>query len=179
MQFSADYSGRLPEIAEHFRAVFSASEGDSEGDLIAALVQEMFASTADPDLSAFTALKDGSIAGCILFTRLSYEQDSRTVFLLSPVAVRTQRQGQGIGQVLIRHGLTAMRQHGADVAVTYGDPSYYGKTGFRQITESQAAAPLPLSHPHGWQAQSLTGAELAPLRGPSCCVPALNNPVYW
>lgn len=179
MQFAEDYKDRIPEITGLFRSAFAASEGKGEGDLIASLVLEMFATTAAGDLFAFSALDGGSLAGSILFTRLRYDQDSRTVFILSPVAVQTQRQGQGIGQALISHGLNAMRGHGADAAVTYGDPAYYCKVGFQQITEAQAAAPQPLSHPEGWQAQSLKGAELTPLRGRAHCVPALDNPVYW
>lgn len=179
MEFSSDCSGHIPAITEHFRAVFTASEDEGEGNLVANLVQEMFATSPSGDLFAFMARGNGSLMGCLLFTRLHYPQDNRTVFILSPAAVQTRSQRQGIGQALITHSLNALRQHGADIAVTYGDPAYYGRTGFQQITENQAAAPQPLSHPHGWLAQSLTGAMLTPLRGPSHCVPALDNPVYW
>ena len=179
MEFTSEYRDRIPDIIELFRAVFSAADGKSEADLVAGLVRDMFATTAETDLLAHSAWDGGALTGCILFTRIRFPQDSRTVFILSPAAVAAQRQGQGIGQALIRHGLSEIRKQGADAAVTYGDPAYYGKVGFQQITEAWAAAPVPLNHPEGWLAQSLTGAGLKPLHGPSECVPALRNPVYW
>ena len=66
-----------------------------------------------------------------------------------------------------------------DVAVTYGDPAFYGKVGFAPITEDQVRPPCTLSFPHGWLGQSLTGRPLAPLKGPSRCVAALDKPEYW
>ncbi|WP_260009575.1 GNAT family N-acetyltransferase [Leisingera aquaemixtae] len=179
MEFLSEYRGHTREIIGLFRAAFTASEGEAEGGLIAGLVRDIFAKTPDQDLFVFSAWDGSTLTGCIMFSRLRFDQDSRTVFLLSPVAVSPSRQRQGIGQALLKHGLSRIREHGVDVAVTYGDPAYYGKTGFRQITEAQAAAPVPLRVPEGWLAQPLSGAELAPLRGPSSCIEALNNPDYW
>lgn len=179
MKFSSAYRGHTTGIISLFRAVFAASEGEAEGDLIAGLVRDIFTKTPEQDLFVYSAWDDGTLTGCIIFSRLRYAQDSRTVFILSPVAVATSRQRQGIGQALLKHGLSEIRKQGADVAVTYGDPAYYSKVGFRQITEAEAAAPVPLRFPEGWLAQPLNGGELAPLRGPSMCIEALNNPVYW
>jgi predicted N-acetyltransferase YhbS len=47
--------------------------------------------------------------------------------------------------------------------MTYGDPSYYAKVGFMPISEADAQAPFPLSHPEGWLAQSLTERAMTPL----------------
>ena len=179
MELSLKYRGHTSEIISLFRAVFAASEGDAEGDLIAGLVRDIFAKTPEQDFFVYSAWDGHSLIGCIIFSRLRYDQDSRTVFLLSPVAVSTSRQRQGTGQALLRHGLDGIRKQGVDVAVTYGDPGYYSRVGFRQITEAQAAAPLSLNFPEGWLAQPLNGEELAPLRGPSACIEALNNPDYW
>ena len=75
--------------------------------------------------------------------------------------------------------MQALRKAHVDMAVTYGDPGYYSKIGFKQITEVFARPPFNLKHPEGWLAQSLTEAEMTPLTGPSCCVDALNDPVFW
>ncbi|WP_027243740.1 GNAT family N-acetyltransferase [Leisingera daeponensis] len=179
MEFLSEYRGSTREIISLFRAAFAASEGDAEGELRAGLVRDIFAKTPDQDLFVYSARDSGTLTGCIIFSRLRYEQDSRTVFLLSPVAVSPGRQRQGIGQALLKHGLSRIGKEGVDVAVTYGDPAYYSKVGFRQITGAQAAAPMPLRFPDGWLAQPLNGEELAPLRGPSSCIEALNDPVYW
>jgi putative acetyltransferase len=110
---------------------------------------------------------------------MSYAGDARQVFVLAPVAVATDRQGQGVGTALIRHGLDALRARGVDVALTYGDPAYYGRIGFRPITTEIAAAPYPLQFPHGWLGQALDGGPLRPLVGEVACVPALADPAFW
>ncbi|RBW57740.1 GNAT family N-acetyltransferase [Ruegeria sp. A3M17] len=179
MKFTAEkqeWSNALPMV---FRQVFTDSEGATEGKVIGALVSELLASTPDDDLHAAIAHDGPQVLGCILFSRLRFDQDPRQVFLMSPVAVRTDRQKTGIGQRLIAYGLDELRRDKVDFVVTYGDPTYYGKTGFFPISEKVAQAPLPLSHPHGWLGQSLTGAEMVPLKGPSHCVIAFNKPELW
>jgi predicted N-acetyltransferase YhbS len=99
--------------------------------------------------------------------------------MMAPVAVAPAHQGQGIGQRLIAHGLDALRQEGVDIAVTYGDPAFYGRVGFAPVAEAVLPAPQPLRQPQGWLAQSLTGAPLTPLCGPVRCVAAFDDPALW
>jgi predicted N-acetyltransferase YhbS len=63
--------------------------------------------------------------------------------------------------------------------VTYGDPAFYEKVGFRPVSQDTLPPPLDLSQPDGWLAQSLTDNEVPRLHGPSTCVPAFNDPVFW
>lgn len=179
MELSAGFKGREQEIIDLFTATFTASEGADEGVLIGDLVRNLLGGTAEQDLFVFTAVEAGVIAGGIASSRLTYEHDDRTVFVLAPLAVATEFQGKGIGQRLLTHCLTALRNAGVDIAVTYGDPDYYSKVGFTQITEAFAPAPFKLNHPEGWLGQSLTNREMTPLKGPSRCVDALNDPVFW
>jgi len=179
MDVSTEYQARTEAIAGLFAATFSASEGAEEGAVIGALARRLMAETPASDLRVFTAWDGGALVGAILFTRLAYAGDPRTVFLLSPVAVATAQQGRGIGQRLIAHGLDALRQEGADIAVTYGDPAFYGRVGFAPVAETVLPAPQPLGQPQGWLAQSLTGAPLAPLPGPARCVAAFDDPALW
>jgi predicted N-acetyltransferase YhbS len=88
-------------------------------------------------------------------------------------------QGKGIGQRLINHGLSALRQEGVDIAVTYGDPAFYGRVGFEPVSAADLPAPQPLYQPQGWIAQSLTEAPLTPLSGPARCVAAFDDPALW
>ncbi|NEX15815.1 MAG: GNAT family N-acetyltransferase [Halochromatium sp.] len=179
MQFSTNTQDREKAIIELFRATFTASEGAEEGALIGDLVKNLLASTAEQDRFVFIAEEKGAIIGGILFSRLTYEQDERTVFVLAPVAVATDQQGKGIGQRLLHQGLAALRSAGVDIAMTYGDPGYYAKVGFKPISEADAPAPFKLQQPEGWLAQSLTDRAMTPLKGPSRCVEALNDPVFW
>ena len=179
LRFHDGHKGWEGEIVDLFTATFAASEGEQEGALIGELVRNLLGGTAEEDLFVFTAEDHGRIIGGIVFSRLTYEQDERTVFILAPVAVMPDQQGKGVGHRLLTHGLTELGRAGVDIAVTYGDPNFYAKVGFTPISEGDAAAPLPLNHPEGWLAQSLTDRAMAPLKGPSRCVEALNDPVFW
>lgn len=179
MQFSTSYENRIAEIVDLFTATFTASEGAEEGVMIEGLVRNLLTQTNPDDIFVFTATEGEALIGGAIFTRLVYANDPRTVFLLSPMAVATVQQGQGIGQALLRHALAELRSAGIDVAITYGDPNFYGKVGFKPVSEDIAPAPLPLSQPQGWIAQSLTSDDFTPLRGPSTCVSALNDPSFW
>lgn len=175
----SDPAERAEEIVALLTRTFAASEGEAEGRLIGGLVRDLLSTTPQADLTVFSARDGGSIVGCIMFTPLRFEDDTRKVALLSPVAVASGRRGQGIGQALLRYGLDALRADGVDVAVTYGDPGYYGRIGFSQVTGDDVRPPLPLSQPEGWLALSLDDRPLTPLKGPSRCVAALNDPGYW
>jgi predicted N-acetyltransferase YhbS len=179
MEFLTGHKGREAEIIDLFTATFTASEGEEEGALIGELVRNLLGGTAGQDLFVFTAEEDGVIIGGIVFSRLTYALDERTVFVLAPVAVATEKQGKGIGQRLLTHGLATLRSAGVDTVMTYGDPNYYAKVGFVPISEADAPAPHKLNHPEGWLGQSLTDRAMAPLKGPSHCVEALNDPLFW
>jgi predicted N-acetyltransferase YhbS len=178
MEFSDRIAGHETAIAALFTTTFTASEGPEEGALIGALVSRLLSDVPHDQLRAFTAWDDGQLVGGVTFTPLTYS-DPRRVMLLSPMAVAPERQGEGIGQALITHALAQLRAEGADIAVTYGDPAFYGKTGFEPVTEATLPAPQPLSQPMGWIAQSLTDAPLTPLEGPARCVPPFNTPDLW
>ncbi|NOD46447.1 MULTISPECIES: GNAT family N-acetyltransferase [unclassified Ruegeria] len=179
MKFSTGLADSPFNVAQFFEDVFAASEGTGEGVVIGAFVQDLIDSTPSKDLLVCTAHSESQLLGCAIFSRIMFPQDARCVFILSPMAVRTDNQKTGVGQALISYGLDCLRAAGVDVALTYGDPGYYCKTGFGQISETTAQPPLALSHPHGWLGQSLDGQDLTPLKGPSRCVPALNNPSLW
>lgn len=179
MEFTTCGRDRADEAAELFRAAFTASEGDREGALIGQLAKDLIETTPPAALFGFAAREAGALAGCILFSRLAYTRDARRVVLLGPVAVAPDWQGKGVGQALLRHGLSEIAARGVDVAITYGDPAFYARVGFCPITVEEAAPPLPLSRPEGWLGLSLTKAAFTPLTGPSRCVPALNDPDFW
>lgn len=179
MDFHSGFSGREQDILDLFTSTFSASESAEEGALIGKFVTDLMEQTPAKDLVVWSAYDAETLLGCIFFSRLTFEQDERTAFILSPVAVKTDHQKTGIGQKLIARGLNELRQAGVDYVFTYGDPNYYSKTGFGQITEAFAKAPLKLSHPHGWLGQSLSNSDEKSFVGESRSVSAVNNPALW
>lgn len=179
MQFSNSITVVEDKFVDLYTATFSESEGADEGAIIGKLVRNLQDSAQPRDIRVFTAIDGDDIVGGVIFSRLTYSDDTRSVFILSPMAVAKDRQGQGIGQGLIKHALAALKADGADAAITYGDPAFYGKVGFQPLDTAQAASPLPLSMPFGWVGQSLTDAPLLPLKGTCACVDALNDPSLW
>lgn len=121
------------EIERLFINTFSDSEGQSEGERIGQLVGNLMSSTDKGSIHGFVATEAGQIVGGIFFSRLTFE-DGTNAFILSPVAVRTDFQGKGIGQRLIRFGLDELSKDGVELAVTYGDPGFYSKVGFQVVT---------------------------------------------
>ena len=161
-----------------YHRVFADSEGPAEGELIGDLAQRLLATTEGGDLMGFVAREEERIVGCILFTRLRFD-DPVNAFLLSPVAVDTGRQRSGIGRRLIGHGLDYLSQSGVELVFTYGDPRYYAKTGFEPVPEAIAQAPFDLAYPEGWLVRCLSQTDCPPLSGRSRCVDAFNDPRYW
>lgn len=178
MKYSLFNSSDAQEVIELFKNVFSASEGESEGQIIGGLVSNLISKTRPQDLFGCVAIDNGCIVGCIFFSRFIVP-NGQVAFILSPVAISTGVQGSGIGQQLITYGLDHLRALNVSLAFTYGDPAFYSKTGFEQIAENVVKAPFPLSQPIGWLAQSLDGMPIQVMQGATECVGALSDPKYW
>jgi len=178
MNYSPYCSRDADKVTQLFIATFSDAEGPSEGEMIGKLATDLVNTTDEKDLFGFVARDDAQIAGSIFFSRIQFECGINC-FILAPVAVRTDLQGRGIGRELITYGIAALSKRGVQLVLTYGDPAFYAKVGFRAVTEAMIPAPMTLQHPEGWLAQSLTGKDIQPIKGPSSCVEALNRPEYW
>lgn len=166
------------DIVRLFESVFTDSEGETEGALVGQLASDLFDKTGVDDLYNFVAASNGQLLASIFFSRLRIDRGT-SAFLLAPVAVHSQHQGKGIGQSLIRHGLNALREAGVHVALTYGDPRFYGKVGFRGVSGDAIRAPYKLSQPEGWLVQSLANTSIDTLSGECQCVEAFRDAVYW
>lgn len=178
MEFTSPGCGCAVELTELFRTSFAASEGEAEGEAIATLVSRLSRAIDAERVFCFGAVEDHALVAAIFFTELVFAAEVR-VFMLAPVAVLPSCQRRGIGQALIRSGLDAMQQRGVEIAVTYGDPAFYGKVGFLPLPESILRAPMPLSMPRGWLGQSLTGKPIPTLNDRPTCVAAFQDPHYW
>jgi putative acetyltransferase len=165
-------------IEELFFLAFSDSEGEAEGRLIGGLAKDLLNRTASEDVFVFVAVEGDEIVGAIIVSRMPAENEA-DLFVLAPVAVQTKSQGKGVGQKLIEYGIKELKDRGIKVLVTYGDPNFYTKTGFHQITTDLIQPPFQLSQPQGWLAQTLDGNPLRRIEGECSCVSALNNPHYW
>lgn len=161
-----------------FERVFSDSEGAEEGKILKQLVCDLLQTTPNEDLIVFVAKEKEEIIGSIIFSKVTFGS-FKNAFILSPVAIATSHQKQGIGQQLINEGKKYLKEQNVELLLTYGDPNYYAKVGFKAIKEEQIKAPYALSFPHGWLAQSLNNNALPIIKEKPQCVLALSHQHYW
>ncbi|WP_415891313.1 GNAT family N-acetyltransferase [Neptuniibacter sp. SY11_33] len=178
IEFSIINHSNAHQVVDLFEEVFTASAGEEEGRLLKQLVTKLVDETRQNDLLGFCALESDHLVGAIFFSRLTIPAPTLG-FMLSPVAIDSDYQGKGIGQKLIGFGLEQLKNLGVVLVVTYGDPAFYSKTGFKQVSTELIEPPYPLSQPIGWLAQMLNNQDIQPSKGKLGCVKAFNNPDYW
>ncbi|RBP85535.1 GNAT family N-acetyltransferase [Marinomonas rhizomae] len=100
MKLSLFSESRSQEVIDLFKSVFSASDGEAEGQVIADFVANLIATTKSLDLICCIAEENEILVGCVCFSRFTVP-NGQAAFILSPVAVSTDVQGRGIGQKLI------------------------------------------------------------------------------
>lgn len=166
------------EVEELFTSVFTSSEGEKEGKLIGNLSSQLASNIDNNEIISFGVYENETLIGSIFFTRLQFGTPIQ-VYMLAPVAIRTEHQGKGIGQELINYGLSELKKRSVNVAITYGDPSFYSKVGFKALSENVIQAPLKLSMPFGWLGQPLTEEPIPTINERPVCVKEFNDPVYW
>jgi putative acetyltransferase len=79
---------------------------------------------------SLVAEQEGEVVGHIAFSKIQIDGRDCPWYILGPVGVQPNHQRQGIGQALVRKGLQALRQLGAEGCVLVGDPAFYTRFGF-------------------------------------------------
>ena len=124
MRIRSEESADLDAVRAVNRAAFG---GEVEANLVDALRLE-----ASPIVS-LVADDGGVVIGHVMFSPVSIDanaSDASTLMGLAPLAVRPDRQRQGVGGALIREGLAACRLRGVAAVVLVGMPEYYPRFGF-------------------------------------------------
>ena len=85
----------------------------------------------------------GEIVGHAAFSPVTIDGRPLGWFGLGPVAVRPDRQRQGIGDALISEGLGQLVAYGAAGCVVLGEPGYYGRFGFQPVERLRYPGPPP------------------------------------
>jgi putative acetyltransferase len=86
-----------------------------------------------PELD-FVAILDGKIVGNIMYAHSRVHDESGKVhpmLTFGPLCVHPDLHGKGIGSLLVRHTLPIAIGMGFTAIITYGDPDYYKRFGFR------------------------------------------------
>ena len=135
MQIVSVTPDRYATVADLNRDAFGR---DAEGLLIARLRDHGLV------LVERAALGAGELIGHILFSRIEVEIDGRPIraAALAPMAVRPDRQRQGIGSRLVQDGLAQLRHIGCEAVIVLGHPGYYPRFGFSAALAKKLDAPF-------------------------------------
>jgi putative acetyltransferase len=108
----------------------------------AALVQRL--RLAGLVAASLVAEEEGTIVGHLMLSWLAASVEGRklSALALAPVAVLPDRQGRTIGSRLVRAGVVAARETGAEAIIVLGHPGYYPRFGFSAALASGLAAPF-------------------------------------
>lgn len=102
---------------------------------------------------SLVAEEDGVLLGHVALSPVEISSGASAWFGLGPIAVRPDRQGQGLGSALMQAALSELRRLGGRGCVLLGAPAYYGRFGFRP----EPGLELPGVPPEYFQALALEG----------------------
>ena len=132
-------------------ALIDAAFGDTETSEFTAKIRASAGYV--PELT-FVADDGGELVG---FTMLSYvNAGERNVLILTPMAVRPDRQRTGVGKQVVRAAIAAADAREEPVLLVEGVPSYYPQFGFRSASELGFERPDPRIPEAAWMALPLT-----------------------
>lgn len=164
------------------------AERAEDHEAIAAVVEAAFGSTDEPRLVegfrasagylpelALVAEEGGEVVGHVLFT-LTELINGTSILMLSPLAVRPDRQRRGIGSALVRKGLRVSAERTEPLVIVEGNPSYYSRFGFVAASELGLERPYETIPEAAFQALRLP-AYVERARGPVVYPPPLS-PFY-
>jgi len=128
------------ECVEDHPQIKSLVQAAFESPVEARLIEDLRASPGYVPELALVA-DEGDVVGHVMFTVTRLE-DGTAILMLSPLAVRPDRQRQGVGSALVREGLRLAGERGELLVIVEGDPRYYSRFGFALASE------LGLERPH-------------------------------
>ncbi len=153
---------------------------ESESEQVAALAVNLLNAKTSPETRSLVAEQDGTLVGHIAFSPLfTTNSENWQGYVLAPLAVKPDHQRCGVGASLIKEGIGILTDSGVNMLFVYGDPDYYGRSGFSVEDSAGYLPPYDLQYPFGWQAMILNSVHSAELPLSLSCVDALNYPQLW
>ena len=143
-----------PEDVAEIRRVIDAAFGDTA---TSAFTQALRDSDGYVPELTFVAAENGALVG---FTMLSYVSvDERRILILTPMAVRPDRQRRGVGATVVLAAIEAAEARGEPLVLVEGVPSYYPQFGFESATALGLERPDPRIPEAAWMARPLSAYD--------------------
>jgi putative acetyltransferase len=79
---------------------------------------------------SLVAEDEGALIGHVAVSPVTISDGSENWYGLGPISVLPEKQGEGIGEMLMNRALKRLRSLGAEGCVLLGDPNYYKRFGF-------------------------------------------------
>ena len=149
-------------------------EAFPEEDLVP-LVRRLLTDAAT--IATLVAVADASVVGVVIFTRCAV--DGVDVALLGPLAVAPSRQRQGVGDALVRQGLSMLEGEAVRAACVLGDPRYYARFDFRPEVGIVPPFPLPPAWNDAWRSRLVGRAPGEPPTGTLRVPRPWDDPTLW
>ncbi|MGH3910659.1 MAG: GNAT family N-acetyltransferase [Pseudonocardiaceae bacterium] len=136
----ADDVGTVREVVG---LAFARPESGDQPPLEVGLLDELRGDEGWLPALSFVAVEpaDNRVIGHVVCTRGTV--DGSPALGLGPLAVRPDRQGQGVGRALMHAVLGAADALGEPFVALLGEPGYYQRFGFRAAARYGIAAPDP------------------------------------
>ncbi len=123
------------EKPEDIKQIHSVNEQAFEAPEEARIVDDLCEKC--PDTLSLVAEDEGEIVGHIFFSPVKIEASGTVIkgMGLAPMAVRPDRQRQGIGSHLVRAGLEILEEQGCAYVIVAGHPGFYPMFGFESASK--------------------------------------------
>nr|MBR4280084.1 N-acetyltransferase [Clostridia bacterium] len=149
----------LPSL-ELVEQVFTDHENADEGKLVRSLVEEIRSKEYYLPELELLMIEDGEVIGYVMFSRFHIEgKYTDRLVILTPAAVKTSCQRQGISRELIEYGFKKAAEMGFTAALVEGNPANYRARGFRTSANYGITAAESVHLPH---VDCMMVAELIP-----------------
>ena len=138
------FSIRAETPADHgaiHQVVAAAFGSEAEADLI----DRIRTSPEYVAAMALVAVSEGEVVGHVMVSgaTLRHGEGERAIAMLSPLAVRPDRQRSGVGAALVEAVVEIADQRGEPLVVLEGSPRYYGRLGFEPSQRYGIEVPIP------------------------------------
>ena len=112
------------------RLLKSVFETDAEAKLVMSLRENSHLT-----LSLVACSDEGEVIGHTMFSPVMLDGTDHNWQGLAPLAVKEEFRKQGIGETLVKEGLSSLHEFGYPACVVLGEPNYYSRMGFKSASQ--------------------------------------------